>query len=117
MLSRLLSFPLYPLHQGPVESDSARTWAIICTAATVPAFIRVQDNGWFPLAFIRNKHIYRAYLNAHIASITNVRVKDYRPAWSRGIRSHIDFFFFHNHLFSSPVNANSVPVMGFIVFF
>ena len=117
MLSGLLTFPLHPLHQGPVESDSARTWAIIYTAPTVPALIRMQDNGRFPFAFIRNKHVYLAYLNAHIASITYVRVKDYRPAWSRDIGSHINFFFFHNHLLSSPVAANSVPVMGFIVLF
>ncbi len=75
---RFLVFPVAPLLQRPVKLDGTGTGTVVCTTAAIPAFFRVQDNGWFALYGMRYVHIYLACIDANVAPVTDIRIEYYR---------------------------------------
>ena len=96
-----LVFPIGALLHGPVEGDSPRKRAIINTTAAIPALVRVEDNRWLTLDWIRNIYVHLAHLHAIVAAATNFGVKSYRLARCGHIGHSIYRFFRHGKLLIS----------------
>ena len=73
--SRIFVFPVPSLLKRPVKLDGAWTGTIICAAAAIPTFFRVQNNWRFSLFRMRYIYIDRAYFYTDIAPVTNIRIE------------------------------------------
>ena len=87
------------------------------TAAAVPAFIRVQYNRWLASLWIGYKYVYLADFYTLVATVAELRIKDYRCVWSWYIRDSIYLFLSHYSLLLSCVNARIVLIASFVVLF
>ena len=85
------------------------------TAATVPAFVRVQYNRRLASLWIGHKYVYLAGFYAVVTPVADFRVEEYRSVGSRYIRGSIYLFLSHNSLLLSCVNARIVLVAGFVI--
>jgi hypothetical protein len=77
-LPRSLVFPVSPLLHWPVEGYSPGKGTHIDTAATIPAFVRMQYYRWFAFLGIVYKYVYLADLHASIAAVADIGVEYYR---------------------------------------
>ena len=97
MLTFLFSLPAHSLYQWMIQSDSTWLRAMGHTTTTVPALLRVQNDGWLALLRIWYQYIHLAYIHACITSIANLWVKYHWPARSRHIWGSVYFFPFQSH--------------------
>jgi hypothetical protein len=75
---RRLVLPVSPLLQWPVKGYRTRSRAVVDTTATIPAFIRVQDDRRFALLRVGDVNIHLADFHAMVATVADFRVKIYR---------------------------------------
>jgi hypothetical protein len=87
-----LVFPVASLLQWPVKGNGPRSRTIIDAAATIPAFIRMQNYGWFAFLGIGDKDINLANLYTMVAAIADIGIIDNRPVGSGDIGYSICFF-------------------------
>jgi hypothetical protein len=97
MLTCRLAFPAYPLHQRPVESVGSLgvQRAFHQATATVPAFLRIHDDGWLTLFWVGHVYIGRANLYAAITAVTDFGINDDRNIGGRQVGHSIYSFFSH----------------------
>jgi hypothetical protein len=73
--SGFLIFPISPQFKREVEFESPWTGTIVCTATAIPAFLRMQDDGWFALLRMRYIDVDLTCFYTDIASVTDFRIE------------------------------------------
>lgn len=68
VLASLFPFPADPLDERPVQLYGPLFGAVAYTKATVPAFLREEDNGRVLLYRVGDQDIHWADLNANVAA-------------------------------------------------
>ncbi len=101
-LSGILAFPVPSLLEGPVKGYCPGSIAFIHTAAAVPAFIGMQDNGRLALLRIRDIHVYQTHLHALVAAIAYFFIENHRLIGSGYIRNSVNFLISHLYKISYP---------------
>ena len=90
-----LSFPRRSPHERVIEPYGPLSGANVYTGTAVPAFIRVEDDGWFAYLRVRHEDVALTDLYAQVASITGSRVENDRPCRRRRVRNHVYFIHFY----------------------
>jgi hypothetical protein len=98
-----LIFPVASLLERPVECHSPGAGTVIDATAAVPAFFRMQDNRRLPLLGVGYVNIDLTDLDAVIAAITDLRVKNHRTIWCAHIRQS-DYFFLRHFSLQNQTN-------------
>jgi hypothetical protein len=73
--SGFLVLPVPPLLKRPVKLHGPGTGTIICTATAIPAFLRMQDDGWFALLRMRDIDVDLTCFYTDVASVTDFRIE------------------------------------------
>lgn len=94
-LARELVFPGPSLLYRPIEGNGSGMLAVYNATATVPALVRVQNDGRAALFGIRDEDVHLANIHAGVASDTKFRIKNYRRVRSCDVWQSADFNLSH----------------------
>ncbi len=115
-LAGLFVSPAWLQRQRPVELECARSRAVKCAAAAIPALVRVEDERRLTFRRVRDKHVDLAGLYAGVAPDAFFRIDPDRHARCLYIRHRINLVIHRSFLLSSFIYAGIIRVVCLILF-